>query len=39
MFPHYLQHFELLLKCVKSARFTEIEYLFIFKNISERKNF
>ena len=42
MFPHHLQHVEILLKCVRSAHFDEIfynisksiKYLFVFKNIS-----
>ena len=40
---HYLQHFEILVKCVKSEHSTEsfynisktIKYFFFFKNISE----
>ena len=44
MFHQHLQYFEMFLKCVKSAHFNEIwlqyfyksiEYLFIYKNISE----
>ena len=46
MFPHHLQHLEILLKCVRYHISTKyfynisksIEYLFVFKNISESWN-